>query len=169
MSVLENTPSSAKFAEDEDTEGQYVDLEYYTNLLQRDKEYVKLLSHYVNNQQRVDLSQLIFKCIFFAIVCVTYVITILFGAMAILNISDKDTISLLDVGAALTGLGSILSAVIVLPSKIAEHLFPSGGNKSSMEFIQSMQNYDLSRTPASNEATDDGDLIIQSSVSSEHK
>ena len=56
-------------------------------------------------------------------------------------------ISWQDFGAALTGLGSILGVIIVLPSKIAEHLFPSGGSKDSMGFVKSMQEYDLEKQP----------------------
>lgn len=136
-------------------------LEYSRNHLNRDREYVKLLQHYVNNQRRTDISQLILKIFFFLIVCSTYVITIYFGGQTILNVSKKENISLADLGAALTGLASILSVIIILPSKIAEHLFPSGGDQSSTDFIQSMQSYDLSKSSSQKYLSDESDLVIQ--------
>ena len=119
-------------------------LEYSDNILQRDRQYVQLLQHYVKNQKRMDWAQLVFKSVFFVVVCVVFVGVVYFSAKSISTISQKETISWTDLGTALTGLGSILGVIIILPSKIAEHLFPSSSDKNSMEFIKSMQAYDLS-------------------------
>ena len=135
-------------------------LEYDENCLSRDKQYVSLLEHYVKNQKRVDCAQLWFKVVFFIIVCLIFVAAIIFGSLSIWNISKKDNISWQDLGAALAGLGSLLAVIIVLPSKIAEHLFPAGGNQNSMSFISSMQKYDLSRDASGNNASEEPEEII---------
>lgn len=138
------------------------ELDYYANCLRRDKQYVSLLEHYVKNQKSMDCAQFWFRVIFFVIVCGTFGAIVVLGGLTIWNISQKENISWQDIGAALAGLGSILSVIIVLPSKIAEHLFPAGGNENSMEFIKSMQEYDLSRnSSSSNELKDMEDIIIQ--------
>ena len=66
------------------------------------------------------------------------------GALSNYRNSQKENIALKDFGTALTGLGSVLGVLIILPSKIAEHLFPASADKNAMEFIKSMQDYDLS-------------------------
>ena len=115
------------------------------NSLHRDKSYVKLLDYYVENQQQINKSQLLFKWIFFVVVIIVFFGTVLFGVLAIWNISQKACVTWKDIGIAITGLGSILSVIIVLPSKIAEHLFPAAGDKLGLKFVRSMQKYDLSK------------------------
>lgn len=135
------------------------DFPYAQNLLERDVQYVDLLKHFVVNQKRADMAQLIFKVIFFALVCVVFLGVVAVGCFAIYYIARKDVISWQDFGAALTGLGGILGVIIVLPSKIAEHLFPAGGSKDSMDFVTAMQAYDLERKPQ--EDGDPADYVIE--------
>lgn len=135
------------------------ELEYSNNCLERDKQYVKLLEDYVMNQRRIDWVQLLFKILFFAVVCAVFILVTVWGGLTILNISKRETISWQDFGAALTGLGSIFSVIMVLPTKIAEHLFPAGGNQESMDFIKSMQAYDLSRNDTQD--NEDDELVVQ--------
>lgn len=135
------------------------ELEYSNNCLERDKQYVKLLEDYVMNQRRIDWVQLLFKILFFAVVCAVFILVTVWGGLTILNISERETISWQDFGAALTGLGSIFSVIMVLPTKIAEHLFPAGGNQESMDFIKSMQAYDLSRNDTQDNEEDE--LVVQ--------
>lgn len=135
------------------------ELEYSNNCLERDKQYVKLLEDYVMNQRRIDWVQLLFKVLFFVVVCAVFILVTVWGGLTILNISKRETISWQDFGAALTGLGSIFSVIMVLPTKIAEHLFPAGGNQESMDFIKSMQAYDLSRNDTQDNAEDE--LVVQ--------
>ena len=134
------------------------EFDYAQNLLDRDRQYVDLLRHFIENQKRTDMAQLIFKSVFFALVCLVFLGVVAAGCFAIYNISRKPTVSWQDFGTALTGLGSILGVIIVLPSKIAEHLFPSGGNKDSMGFVKSMQEYDLVKRPQE-DATPDEYLV----------
>lgn len=119
-------------------------LEYQNNILDRDFQYTQFLEHHVDHQKKLDHAQLRFKYIFFFIVCGVFVTVVVIGALSIYRISQKENIAWTDFGTALTGLGSVLGVLIILPSKIAEHLFPASADKNAMEFIKSMQDYDLS-------------------------
>jgi hypothetical protein len=121
-----------------------INLKSRDNILARDYQYAKFLEHHVNHQKRLDFAQLLFKYIFFFIVCGVFVAVVIIGALSIYRISQKENIAWTDFGTALTGLGSVLGVLIILPSKIAEHLFPAAADKNAMEFIKSMQDYDLS-------------------------
>lgn len=72
-----------------------------------------------------------------------FVLTVSIGVVVIYNISKKGAITLGDVGVALSGLGSIIGVIIVLPSKIATNLFPATANKEMLQIVRAMQNYDL--------------------------
>lgn len=113
-------------------------------MLARDYQYAKFLEHHVKHQKRLDFAQLLFKYIFFFIVCGVFVAVVIIGALSIYRISQKENIVWTDFGTALTGLGSVLGVLMILPSRIAEHLFPSSSDENAMKFIKSMQEYDLS-------------------------
>lgn len=115
------------------------------NCLERDTEYKNLLSHYVSQQKLTDKAQFWFRMIFFIIICAVFLFVVIVGMLGILNITKKELITWTDIGVAFAGLGSILSVIIVLPSKIAEHLFPASGIKNSFDFIATMQSYDMSQ------------------------
>lgn len=84
-----------------------------------------------------------FKIIFFIVALLVFVLTVSIGVVVIYNISKKGAITLGDVGVALSGLGSIISVIIVLPSKIATNLFPATANKEMLQIVCAIQNYDL--------------------------
>ena len=144
------------------------EFDYAQNLLDRDRQYVDLLRHFVKNQKRTDMAQLIFKSVFFALVCVVFFGVVAAGCLAIYNISRKSVVSWQDFGTALAGLGSILGVIIVLPSKIAEHLFPSGGNKESMDLVKSMQEYDLVKQPQEDTFPDEYMVDVTNIPSEDH-
>ena len=95
---------------------------------------------------------------FFVVACSSALAVVIIGALSIYRISQKENIAWTDFGTALTGLGSVLGVLIILPSKIAEHLFPSSSDENAMKFIKSMQESDLSI----NRHTDEhGDISIE--------
>lgn len=95
---------------------------------------------------------------FFVVARSSALAVVIIGALSIYRISQKENIAWTDFGTALTGLGSVLGVLIILPSKIAEHLFPSSSDENAMKFIKSMQEYDLSI----NRHTDEhGDISIE--------
>ena len=130
-------------------------LNNYENFLKRDAEYTKLLVEYVKNQQLQNEAQRCFKMVFFIVVCAVFLAVVVLGALGIFFIAKKPEISWEDIGAALAGLGSILSVIIVLPSKIAEHLFPSSADQESLKFVQAMQSYDLPFRSGNDESEND--------------
>lgn len=118
-------------------------LEQAKRVLERDELYTNLVKNYIDNQKRIDNQQMLFRWVFFIIVCYVFIAVIGFGSLGIWTIAKKENITWTDIGAALAGLGSILSVIIILPSKIAEHLFPVSGIKNSFDFILSMREGDL--------------------------
>lgn len=108
----------------------------------RDEYTTQIVEEYVAHQKRINLAQLIFKCIFFFIVCVAFG-GVIFGCIKVLlTIAKKTGITVADIGVAITSVVSLVSAVIVLPTKIAEHLFPATGEKDITEFIIKMHEVD---------------------------
>ena len=106
------------------------------------------------------------KFIFFFVACGVFAGVVGFGAYGIFKIACKETISWQDIGVAFTGLGSIVSVVIVLPSKIADNLFPASTNKENTDFITMMQKYDHNLLCENDELDDvdlgsDPELVIQ--------
>lgn len=136
------------------------------DLAKRDQSYTMLLRSYVWNQRVTNFFMHTFKTIFFFIACIVFVGVVFFGAYGIYHIACKESVSWQDIGVALTGLGSIVSVVIILPSKIADNLFPASNNKESTEFITMMQKYDNSLLAGDDELVDsdlddDPELTIQ--------
>ena len=94
------------------------------------------------------------------------------GLLIIFNISQKDEISIEDVSVAVTGFGSMLTAIIALPSIIAKHLFPENSEEVRFSFIRENQKLDQSSylinesDSETNDETDD-ETDYQESSSSE--
>lgn len=97
---------------------------------------------YVAHQKRTNIAQLVFKSFFFIMVCSAFCGVVWVSISIMLNISKRTDISIEEVSIAITSLVSLLSAVIVLPTKIAEHLFPSAGEKDIADFIIKMHEMD---------------------------
>ena len=131
-------------------------LDFTDNVLIRNHQYTVLLKQYAQNQRRLNTAQLWFKGVVFFVVCAIFLAVVIFGALGIWNISQKGAITWQDLGAALAGLGSILSVIVVLPTKIAEHLFPAAGDRDSIEFVKSMQAFDHNCYGAGEDVDDDG-------------
>lgn len=118
-------------------------LEYSDELDERNRLYTLLLKQYTSNQKRIHIARLIFKYVFFIIICFSIVYVIIYGANVMLVIAQKNSVSLSDFGVALTGVSSILGVIIVLPKIIAEHLFPKEGDQAESDLVVTMQKFDL--------------------------
>lgn len=110
-----------------------------TQANKRNAYYSMLVKKIIDNN---DATQII-KYIFFAIVCLVFISVSLIGIVAILIIAKKDILSYADIGVAITGFGSVLSSIIVLPKIIAKHLFPENSEKVRFDFISQNQKLDL--------------------------
>jgi hypothetical protein len=122
----------------------------------RDIRYTDILSNYEKNQRRMHWLRFIFKCVFFAIVCIAFVAIIGVSCYTIYKISNSiGSLQLTDLGVVLTALGSIISAIIVLPSTIAKHLFPENGETAESNLVSTMQEFD----------NKSGDTVLSSKIS----
>lgn len=104
----------------------------------RDVFYSALVKDIVKNNR----ASQIMKCFFFGFVCAIFLFTCIVGMFVILNISKKENVSIADIGVALTAFGAVLSSIIVLPSTIANHLFPADSEKTRFSFIKDNQQFD---------------------------
>ena len=121
-----------------DMEKAYEAQEFYLESERRDIYYSALVKDIVKNNRT---SQKL-KCCFFAIVCLVFAAICIIGMIIILNISHKDNILYSDIGIAVTGFGSVLSSIIVLPKIIAKHLFPENSEEVRFKFIKDNQEFD---------------------------
>ena len=121
-----------------DMESQYAETEYYLESERRDVYYSALVKDIVKNNRTGQ----VLKCIFFAIVCFVFAFICVLGLLVIFNISKKDNISYTDIGVAITGFGSVLSSIVVLPQIIAKHLFPENSEEVRFGFIKENQKLD---------------------------
>ena len=105
--------------------------------------YTQILKQFTENHKKTHCARIAFKWIFFCIVCLSFIAVVTAGVFAIITISKKDKIDSFDVGVAVTGLGSVLSAIIVLPKIIAKHLFPEDGDVKEFSFVKDMLGFDI--------------------------
>ena len=117
--------------------------DYFGEEDKRNGYYTQLLKQFTENHKRTHTARIIFKWIFFCIVCLSFIAVVVAGVYAIITISQKEIIGSFDVGVAVTGLGSILSAIIVLPKIIAKHLFPEDGDVKEFSFVKDMLGFDI--------------------------
>ena len=59
--------------------------------------------------------------------------------IALITIARKETTSLSDVAVVLSSMAGIISAIIILPKIIAEHLFPTNEDEHMIEMVKNMQ------------------------------
>lgn len=110
----------------------------YNESDRREKYYSILVKDIIDNNrtsQRLKKAFFIIVCSIFAFICVV-------GLLIIYNISKKDIVTINDIGIALTGFGSILSSVIILPQIIAKHLFPENSEEVRFGFVKDNQKAD---------------------------
>lgn len=87
----------------------------------------------------------IIKYIFFAVVCLVFIVVTIGGVCILIFVSKKNNIqtNYTDIVLLLSALSGMLSAIIVLPKIIAKHLFPEHSEQDKYEFVKSTQKFDL--------------------------
>lgn len=121
-----------------DTELQDEQQAYFEGPARRDVYYSALVRDIVRNNR----ASQVMKIIFFTVVCAAFLVVCIGGIVAICLVAKKPFIASGDIGVAITGLGAILSTIIVLPSIIANHLFPKDGETVRFNFIKDNQAFD---------------------------
>lgn len=119
-------------------EKKYSETEFYLESERRDVYYSALIKDIVKNNRTGQ----VLKCIFFGIVCFAFIFICVFGIPIIYHVSKRNTVSYSDIAIAITGFGSVLSSVVVLPKIIARHLFPEDSEEVRFRFIKENQKLD---------------------------
>ena len=84
-----------------------------------------------------------FKWVFVSVICLVFLSICIFSILTIFRLSDKENFTYEHLGLALSGFGSILASIIVLPKIIAKHLFPEDSEKVRFQFIKDTQSFDI--------------------------
>lgn len=120
-------------------EGDYQPIDFYWENDRRNVYYSALVKDIVKDNR---VTQRL-KIFFFIIICFVLVSMCGVGAYILIRISQLHEISFADMGVAITGFGSIISSIIVLPTIIAKHLFPENSETARFAFIKDNQKFDL--------------------------
>lgn len=105
----------------------------------RNRLYTDLLKHYIGSYKSKSRWKRWYKCVYFVVVVLVFLCIVLYCLDSIRNISLKNSSSLADVGVTAGGFGAILSAILVIPKIIAEHLFPSNEDANMIDMVKNMQ------------------------------
>ena len=129
-----NTENERKTSED-----IYTSQNEFQFINRRARSYTEFVEHIVRNAK----TTLKLKIAFFIILCVILICTTLGGVAAIICVACRNSVTANDIGVALTGLGSVLASLIVLPKIVAKHLFPPDSEQVYFDFIRDNQRFDL--------------------------
>lgn len=127
---------------------------YYGNYTERDKLYTALLRQYIENNAAKSQANAVYKCVFFLVVVSVFAVltiapAIMFCELAQNGITTDDAIAIL--GSSI----GIVSAIVVLPRIIAEHLFPTKEDENMIALVKSMQENDSNIRSANVSLSDD--------------
>lgn len=130
----------------------------------RDKEYTKILTNYKENQQRLHWTRLIMKILFFILISLSFIAIIMSSCAIVTHIVQSDlpkTIN--DTATIITAVAGMISAIIILPTIVAKHLFPENEEDSQITVIKTMQKFDTDKNNSS-DTTDDNTITIHQPI-----
>lgn len=110
----------------------------------RDMQYTRLLDIYIDLYTKQSKAKAIYKGIFFAVTMLCLIGLIGGSLYAVLHLVCKGSATLADVGAVLGCIAGAISALIILPQIIAEHLFPKDDAQNILTMVKNMQDNDSS-------------------------
>lgn len=123
----------------------------WDNVEMRDKIFTCIVANFAKHQKENNKQKNIQKNVFFWMVCICFVTVVIGCIAAILVVALNEEKSIEDLGVILGSVASLISVIIVLPSKIAENLFPSEGEKDFATFFINTHRDDINiakyRTP----------------------
>ena len=117
------------------------DTQEYTK---RDMQYTKLLDIYINSYTQQSKAKAVYKGIFFTVTMLCLIGLIGGSLYAVIHLVCKGNATLADVGAVLGCIAGAISALIILPQIIAEHLFPRDDAQNILTMVKNMQDNDSS-------------------------
>lgn len=121
-----------------DSQSQRQDEEYD----KRNKLYTQLLRTYIDNYSTKEKTKRIYKLIFFIVTMFLFfgIISVCLVGIILLSITNNGQLA--DAGIAIADIVGIISALIILPRIIAEHLFPANEESNMLEMVKNMQDND---------------------------
>ena len=108
----------------------------------RDNLYTALLQSYINIYSSKEKHKKVFKVIFFSVIMVIFFLVIAGCVFCLCVITLNKSYDAAGVALAITSIGGIVSAIIVIPQIIAKHLFPANEETFMLDMVKSMQNND---------------------------
>ncbi len=108
----------------------------------RNKLYTDLLSSYIAIYTEKAKQKDEYKLVFFIITMVLFILLVAVGIGIISYVAVSGTGSISDIGAVAGGVAGIISALLVVPKIIAEHLFPVDEERTMIEMVKGMQEND---------------------------
>ncbi len=106
----------------------------------RDKLYTSLLGEYISSSRSKTAWNKVYKCIFFAATMLILIALVGFPIAITLIIVLKEQSNLaIDLSALACSVIGIISAIIILPKIIAQHLFPTNEDEHMIELVKNMQ------------------------------
>lgn len=105
----------------------------------RDKIYTDLLDKYKSQFESKSNWNKIYKLIFYIVAMVAFIGIIAVSMYIIYIVAAKGDGSISDVAVVVGSTSGIISAIIVLPKIIAEHLFPTDEHSHMINMVQNMQ------------------------------
>lgn len=108
----------------------------------RNELYTKLLEQYIKTSKSKDSWKKWYKLVFFIVTLLAFVAIIVCSLLALIWTSLKAKTVLADFGTVIGSVAGILSALIVIPKIIAEHLFPANEDSNVIKMVKNMQQND---------------------------
>ena len=121
---------------------KYQDEEKDPEYDRRNRFYTELLSTYIKSYISISGYKKWYKLAFFIIVMLVFVFIVVFCVIGIVHISLKENTTVADFGVLFSSIAGILSALLVLPKVIAEHLFPKDEDANMIDMVKNMQQND---------------------------
>lgn len=108
----------------------------------RNRLYTVLLNHYILSYRINNRHKRRYKLLFFIIINLLFAVIVLGSVVGIVMVAKKQSVALADLGVVLGAASGILSAIIVIPKIIAQHLFPKDEDANMIDMVKNMQQND---------------------------
>ena len=110
--------------------------------IHRNELYTQLLEMYIFNYNKKEKVKGIYKLIFFIVTIALFVGIVTCGLIGIVKLSIYSNNNLANVGIAIANIAGIISALMILPKIIEEHLFPTNEESNMLKMVRNMQDND---------------------------
>ena len=111
-----------------------------TEYEKRDESYTLLLDDYIESSKSKTSWNKVYKCIFFSVTMLILIALVAFPiAVTIIIVVKEQSNLVVDIAALVGSIIGIISAIIVLPKIIAQHLFPTNEDEHMIELVKNMQ------------------------------